>query len=118
MIRGALTVGTVVALSAYLAWRAAWRGEILVLPMGGWGPHVGVVDHPAHAEDLGGTPWRVILEQPRAADGVPVPNSYPQVYEPSGSGARRTRLSAPSRGVKARARTLPSGVWQVSHFGS
>ncbi|WP_324274690.1 hypothetical protein [Blastococcus brunescens] len=28
-----------------------------------------------------------VLEQPRAADGVPVPNSYPQVYEPSGSGA-------------------------------
>jgi hypothetical protein len=27
-----------------------------------------------------------VLEQPRAADGVPVPNSYPQVYEPSGSG--------------------------------
>ena len=26
------------------------------------------------------------LEQPRAADGVPVPNSYPQVYEPTGSG--------------------------------
>ena len=26
-----------------------------------------------------------ILEQPRAADGVPVPNSYPQVYEPTGT---------------------------------
>jgi hypothetical protein len=27
-----------------------------------------------------------VLDQPRAADGVPVPNSYPQSYEPSGSG--------------------------------
>ena len=35
-----------------------------------------------------------VLEQPRAADGVPVPHSYPQVYEPSGSGVDGSLLPA------------------------
>ena len=45
-LKRALALGgnaLLLALACYLAWRTVGRGEILVLPLGGWSPHVGII---------------------------------------------------------------------------